>query len=1072
MTTLKHWRQLLLSTACGAGLLATAITTHASVSGSATRNGDTWQSGLEVVLSIPAVAEYINGVAHIRPYQIPQAKSYGITTFRNQSIEIDFRAKHVSPEGEPDNNITWSISQAPLHGRLEGTPPNLVYIPDEGYTGFDRVVFNASDNSDGSTDGTIDIKVQGSYTNFESGQVRPLVLNSDNSRLYALNTPDGKLEIFDVSGNAPTLLHSVAVGLEPVAIALRNDNEAWVVNTLSDNISVVDLDANIPYVKRTIHVGDEPQDIVFAGRNNARAFVSTAHRGQHSPSELAPMTPSTDRADVWIFDARYGSSEPEKVLTLFGMAPRGLAVTPDGSTVYAAIYKSGNQTTTAAHNYRTWGKTSTINGKPGPTTDANGVVAPNTGVIVKYDGRNWRDYYGTKWDHQIYFDLPDYDVFEIDAMASNPKATGRYSGVGNALFNVAVNPVNGAVYVSNMDARNELKFEGHGERSDVQTLRGRFIKNQITVIKDGDVTPRDLNSHLRDSNPDGSPSENARSLAMPLQMVVDNAGQNLYVAAYSSSKVGIFKTNELENGSFTPSEASHIEVSGGGPAGIALDEARNRMYVLTRFNNAVSVIDLAAREEINSIAMYNPEPEFITEGRPFLYDARFSSGRGDSSCGSCHLFGDMDGIAWDLGEPDLEFTYNPRDYVNFFMKMNSLRIHHPLKGPMLTQSLRGMEFQGPQHWRGDRTGKDRYNGESLERAAFKEFRGAFTGLLARAEEPTEEELNKFADFVLQMRYPPNPNRNLDDTLTETAKFGENIYFNQKSTGFKAESTGNVAMISCNGCHEVEPDIERFGTSTLMSFEGTETPQDMKVAHLRNIYTRVGMYGLKLRERTSTAKQMGDQVTGFGISHDGAIDTLENFLSLNVFHVDTPDIPEVMDYVTQISTGLAPIVGQQATLNLFSQSDAELVELMMAQALLHTQAGGPRKQQCDLIANGVIGGESQSWIFNQNGKFTDAEGDSTSFTRLRFNTLIPGNSVTFTCATPGSGYRLAFDRDEDGILDNVDTNTSGLLATSIQPADPNAPAVHIEPADASKGFMRESSQKDRGVFPDFDDFWAF
>jgi hypothetical protein len=33
-------------------------------------------------------------------------------------------------------------------------------------------------------------------------------------------------------------------------------------------------------------------------------------------------------------------------------------------------------------------------------------------------------------------------------------------------------------------------------------------------------------------------------------------------------------------------------------------------------------------------------------------------------------------------------------------------------------------------------------------------------------------------------------------------------------------------------------------------------------------------------------------------------------------------------------------------------------------------------------------------------------------------------------------------------------------------------VHIEPADASKGFMREESQKDRGVFPDFDDFWAF
>ena len=29
---------------------------------------------------------------------------------------------------------------------------------------------------------------------------------------------------------------------------------------------------------------------------------------------------------------------------------------------------------------------------------------------------------------------------------------------------------------------------------------------------------------------------------------------------------------------------------------------------------------------------------------------------------------------------------------------------HPMKGPMTTQSLRGMANHGPMHWRGDRTG--------------------------------------------------------------------------------------------------------------------------------------------------------------------------------------------------------------------------------------------------------------------------------------------------------------------------------------------------------------------------------
>ena len=50
--------------------------------------------------------------------------------------------------------------------------------------------------------------------------------------------------------------------------------------------------------------------------------------------------------------------------------------------------------------------------------------------------------------------------------------------------------------------------------------------------------------------------------------------------------------------------------------------------------------------------MYNPEPPHVVEGRRFLYDASFSSSHGDSACASCHIFGDMDGLGWDLGNPD------------------------------------------------------------------------------------------------------------------------------------------------------------------------------------------------------------------------------------------------------------------------------------------------------------------------------------------------------------------------------------------------------------------------------------
>ena len=1070
MTKSNRIKRALLASALSAGLISTQ-SASADVTGPGTLNGDLWQSTAEFFLSFSFAAEAINESNNIRPFLIPQARSHGLTTFRDQAISFDFRAKHLDANGNVDNDLNWTISSLPMHGTLTGTPPNMTYTPDANYTGFDRVIFKVDDGADGSTEGTIDIKVQGSYTAFESGQVRPLAMNSDKTRLYALNTPDGKMEVFDVSGELPELLHSVPVGLEPVAIALRNDSEAWVVNTLSDNISVVDLAADIPHVTRTLYTGDEPQDIVFGGPDRNRAFVTTAHRGQHSPSDLDAMTPGTDRADVWVFDAASGDSEPEKVISMFGVAPRALAVTPDGSKVYAAIYKSGNQTTIASHNYRLFGRTSTINGKPGPTTDAGGVEAPNSGVMVKYDGDDWRDQYGTNWNRQIYFDLPDYDVFEIDAMASSPTWTKRHSGVGNALFNMTVNPANGKVYVSNMDARNELKFEGHGDRSDIQTLRGRFIKNQITVIDGNDVTPRDLNNHLADSRPGGSADDNARSLAMPLEMVMNSSGETLYVAAYSSSKVGIFDAAELENGNFTTSEANHIEVSGGGPAGIALDEERNRMYVLTRFNNSVAVVDLEAREEVASVEMYNPEPEFITEGRPFLYDARFSSGRGDSSCGSCHLFGDMDGLAWELGNPDVNWTENPRGYADEFVKMNALRVHHPLKGPMLTQSFRGMEFQGPLHWRGDRTGAYRVNGESLEKAAFKEFRGAFTELLGRDAQPTEDELNKFADFVLQLRYPPNPNRNLDDTLTPKAQAGADVYFNEKTTGFKSKN--DIAKQTCNHCHEVEMDIERFGTNTLMSFEGTENPQDFKIPHLRNVYTRVGMFGQKFRDETSTSKHMGDQVTGYGLSHDGAVDTMETFLTVSVFHVDIEDVAPVFEFVTQVPTGLAPIVGQQVTLNAQQQNDQDLIDLMISQALLHTSAQGPNKQQCDLVVHGVIDGEQRGWMMQESGEFLSDDGEYISDADLRATSTEFGNSLTYLCAPPGSGTRVALDRDEDGTLNMEDAVLMGRAPTSVQPMDPfAAPEQDVMVPAEGNGFDREAAQKRKGRFPDFNYFWPF
>src|SRR5262245_64080224 len=89
--------------------------------------------------------------------------------------------------------------------------------------------------------GVVGAGTAGAFTTFESGQVRPLALSPDGTRLYAVNTPDDRLEIFDVDAGGLTHSGSVPVGLEPVAVAARSNTEVWVINHLSDSVSIVDV---------------------------------------------------------------------------------------------------------------------------------------------------------------------------------------------------------------------------------------------------------------------------------------------------------------------------------------------------------------------------------------------------------------------------------------------------------------------------------------------------------------------------------------------------------------------------------------------------------------------------------------------------------------------------------------------------------------------------------------------------------------------------------------------------------------------------------------------------------------
>ena len=206
-----------------------------------------------------------------------------------------------------------------------------------------------------------------------------------------------------------------------------------------------------------------------------------------------------------------------------------------------------------------------------------------------------------------------------------------------------------------------VRFEGPGTYAG-HTVQGHLAEARITVISGSTVTPRHLNKHIDYTKLAGATGFDAtakdHSLSMPLEMAVTSDGATLYVAAFGSSKIGVFKTNSLEDDSFdaVAQSANYITVSGGGPSGLVLDEKRGLLYVMTRFDDAIKTIDLHSHRELSHVALPNPEPASIVEGRPMLYDATQFSGNGEAACASCHIFGDMDDLAWDLGNPDSTVT--------------------------------------------------------------------------------------------------------------------------------------------------------------------------------------------------------------------------------------------------------------------------------------------------------------------------------------------------------------------------------------------------------------------------------
>ncbi len=224
---------------------------------------------------------------------------------------------------------------------------------------------------------------------------------------------------------------------------------------------------------------------------------------------------------------------------------------------------------------------------------------------------------------------------------------------------------------------------------------------------------------------------------------------------------------------------------------------------------------------------------------------------------------------------------------------------------------------------------------------------------------------------------------------------------------------------------LNPGAGFFGSDGDSSIEGE--PQEFKIPHLRNIYQKIGMFGMPrvpfFRETDHT--HQGNQVRGFGFLHDGSVDTMVRFHGATAFSFGATEAAQLADFMHVFDSNLKPIVGQQVTLSSTNGAAAGArITLLIGQA-----AAG----DCELTVKGVLASEARGWLRLANGNFqSDRTGEPTlTDAQLRAHASTLGQARTYLCVPPGSGTRVGVDRDQDGFFDRDE------LDAGSDPADPSS-----------------------------------
>lgn len=897
----------------------------------------------------------------------------------------------------------------------------------------------------------------GYFVNYEEPPIHPLELSYDGARLYVTNLPDARVGVFDLANpGSPVLIDEIAVGLGPVTLRRRPPQTvvqpaptepepapasapaepAGAVAPLAAHRAGLEVEP-VPITVRQLWVVCASSNALFIVDEVSRRVVDSV-RLPHRPMGLV-FDAAGDFAYVTLSDsnriARVDADNPHAAPVYFefdsefplgGNGARADVEEPrslvrSGTDLYALSFLSGNGTTL------------------------------KSGAVLDVDIENqWNFGPGNPAP-------PDRDVLHFDLAAGSPQGSAALWRMGTLNFDLGFGGPNGDLYVTTVDFRNEDEInEGEPQyRINSPILGSSFVVHALAHAAPSAAGTPQPGTVVVDLN---DPANHAGTLhagfrcAVPTDLLIAGNGRTAYIACHESRNVARVDLNsDLVTADFTADPAT---TAGFGIRGVALSPTGRWLYAYGRGDSTLLVFDTqnlpAGQPKLPNAVLpvgFDITPDRVLAGRFHFLDAT-NSLSGLATCNTCHMDGHLDGIAWDLSDFTGDIATDPKAFGR------------AEKGTKVTMSLLGIDETPPFHWRGDR-------------ADLGAFDPAFEGLLGGTrlddpDDPDDPELEEFLAFVFSLSYPPNPHQNLDRSYTVDAEIGFDCFSVPPAHDVAADTNGGILSPTCETCHSMagaSATLNQVNNPiiTLLSDDATQ---------LRGLWDKTSdtvdfsplCPGLPASEYCTSALLTRLPATGWGLANTGFVDSLIDFINLNVFAgLPAGSQPKIEQFVQQLDTGSAPTTA--ATHHLDGGLPAgppypsPVQELLDGAALGHNDlivrgwiqhSGAPREIGM-LYDPNATGGPAFTTDTNDS---VDPGGVPTAGCTIDDTVILPGPNAIgpFTLAaldamagagqaelalvgTPvGSGYRLGVDREMDCLRDGDEAAHNASPATAHSDGD--------------------------------------